>query len=243
MVLGCGCLVGVLVGEDSRCGGAHPGHAVGAVVGVGGAFGAQGVGDQVAVGVVGEPAAARGELAVGGVVGAGEGVSPGGGDAGAVALGIVGVGFTPLVLIHAQGDCGAEGLVGVAEVQAGRRGNLESRVEAGGVVFEVFEEVFGFPAGDRGGEPGAADGLEVYVFFTDSLGVGGFDEPGGLIVAVGADSALVVHVVDALSGAVVEVGFGLDEFGESRAALSGDLVAGEAAGGVVGVGLGIAQAR
>ena len=67
---------------------------------------------------------------------------------------------------------------------------------------------------------------------------------------VGADSALVVHVVEALSGAVVEVGFALDEFGEARAGLSGGLVAGGAApavgvGGdefavVVGVGFGCA---
>ena len=92
MVLGTGGLVGVLVGEGYRCGGAHSGHSVGAVVGVGGALGAQGIGDQVAVFVVGESAAARGELPIGGVVGAGEGVSPGDGDSGAVALGIVGVG-------------------------------------------------------------------------------------------------------------------------------------------------------
>ena len=58
VVLGCGCLVRVLVGEGYRCGGVHPGHAIGAVVGVGGLFGAQGVGEQVAVGVVGESAAA-----------------------------------------------------------------------------------------------------------------------------------------------------------------------------------------
>ena len=41
VVLGCGCLVGVLVGEEYRCGGVHSGHSVGAVVGVGGLFGDQ----------------------------------------------------------------------------------------------------------------------------------------------------------------------------------------------------------
>ena len=45
------------------------------------------------------PPAGAGEID-GYVVGAGEGVSPGDGDAGAVALGIVGVGFAPLVLVH-----------------------------------------------------------------------------------------------------------------------------------------------
>ena len=83
-----GSLVYPLVGAASGAGGGLGssvvlGYAVGAVVGVGGLFGAQGVGDQVAVGVVG----------------VGEGAAPGDGDAGAVALGIVGVrsGFADLL--------------------------------------------------------------------------------------------------------------------------------------------------